>query len=150
MKKLILFLFFSPFLFTACNPDGVDARADTFQVNIDGDKFVIRGTDAYSFGFSDGSFNVYGLSEDITVYVGFETGITEGSYPISDDVYVYVIYENGGPSYSSLVEGSSGTVELVQKSESIIKGNFDVVVTNFDDPSDKLTLSAGSFNVNHF
>lgn len=140
LSILMVFAIFS------CDNDGVEAKSNTFEVTLDGKEFKAKGVSAYWTDFSDGSYNAYGIVDDVTIYVGFEPNIGVGQHSISDDVYVYVVYDNG-EAYSSLVDGSSGTVNLVKKDATTLQGDFDVTVSNFNDENDKINLKSGSFNV---
>lgn len=151
MRKLVLlcFTFVIGSFLISCDSDGVEARSNTFQVDVAGQEFKASGALAYWTDFSDGSFNAYGIKDDLTIYVGFDRAdIVEGEFAISDDVYVYAVYDNG-TAYATVVDGSSGNINLTQKDAATLKGTFNVIATNFDDENDKLNLSDGSFNVTY-
>lgn len=151
MKRIVVVcaILLSGLFLVSCDSDGVEARNNTFQVDVAGKEFKATGALAYWTDFSDGSFNAYGIEGNLTIYVGFDRAdITEGEYSISDDVYVYAVYDDG-TSYATVVDGSSGKVSLIQKDAKTLKGTLDVEATNFDDENDKLNLSNGSFNVEY-
>ena len=154
--KFILFfaLVFTGLMSTSCKkdndttpePDPVTVE-HFFSCELDGATYYAEGIYAYAVDF-DGEINIYGVTgadfED-AIYIEMPSDFTVGTHTFNDEYFAYVVI--GETAQSTRLEGGSGSVTINSWDGKKIKGSFEFTAVDFDDPSKKVEVKEGAFNV---
>ena len=119
-----------------------------FRVKIDGTDYAPDFQYALStMPGKDGYYGVYGLNSKTNdvVVVALPNSAGEGTYTLNNVNLGMLNF--GNETYSTIIEGSTGTVTIKKKTATEVSGTFSF--TAFDGTrTKKRTLSEGSFKVN--
>lgn len=155
--KFYSYLLFLVILATSCNSsDPTDALGDDssfFKCTIDGNSHDISGFYAYAVE-DESEFTIYGTEDLIEneaaeiVYIVIEEDKGSGNYLLENgqDGIGYHTNQKGDFTYYTIPDGTSGEVNITEKTSSRIKGTFNFTAINPVDGS-SVQISNGEFDV---
>ncbi|WP_460977719.1 Riean_0653 family protein [Spirosoma knui] len=156
VRLLVLFSILGLFTLSSCskknddvtpNPSGQQQNQNGFQVKIDGKSYAPDFQYALtSMPGKDGYYGIYGLDSktDDVVVIALPNTAAEGTYTLNNVNIGMLNYAK--ESYSTVVEGGTGTVTIKKKTATEVSGTFSF--TAFEGTGKKkLTLTEGTFQV---
>lgn len=152
MLRLLVLVVLCLIGFSSCERSE-NTGSDNFSCVIDGKKYEITGEYAFAQAIANDLFAIYG-SEDQTisgfknVYISFEGMPEEKKYSMNfgDPTSGNIVHTSNGDVFLSVFEGGEGTVEILEISDSRVKGEFSFVAVSADGLT-KMVVENGSFDV---